>query len=171
MTCLHRLLRDLHTVEANLEFWQNRLHQGSHLRFMLFGQGPVSFAHDVLCTLERKRRQRMTSATDKIERRVSSIVYLTLTPCLIAKQGNAVPASVPHLCHSNAMARCPGLQMHHHVRQNCTNSIAGPLATISLVCHTHLDTDLFILITSPLHTEVPFAICQSTPAWGELLTM
>ena len=73
MTCLRRLLRDLHTVEANLEFWQNRLHQGSHLRFMLFGQGPVSFAHDVLSTLERKHRQRMTSATDKIERRVSAI--------------------------------------------------------------------------------------------------
>lgn len=70
MTCLCRLLRDLHTVEANLEFWQNRLHRGSHLRFMLFGQGPVSFAHDVLSTLERKHRQRTTSATDKIERRV-----------------------------------------------------------------------------------------------------
>ncbi|DBA83396.1 hypothetical protein WJX79_000744 [Trebouxia sp. C0005] len=65
-----RLLRDLHTVEANLEFWQNRLHQGSHLRFMLFGQGPLSFAHDVVSTLERKHKQRMTSATDKIERRV-----------------------------------------------------------------------------------------------------
>ena len=65
-----RLLRDLHTVDANLEFWQNRLHQGSHLRFMLFGQGPLSFAHDVVSTLERKHKQRKTSATDKIERRV-----------------------------------------------------------------------------------------------------
>lgn len=85
MTCLCRLLRDLHTVEANLEFWQSRLHQGSHLRFMLFGQGPVSFAHDVLCTLERKHRQRMISATDKIERRVSSALRLTTTPCLVPK--------------------------------------------------------------------------------------
>lgn len=37
---------------------------------MLFGQGPLSFAHDVVSTLERKHKQRMTSATDKIERRV-----------------------------------------------------------------------------------------------------
>lgn len=71
--CLQcRLLRDLHTVEATLEFWQNRLHQGSHLRFMLFGQGPISFAYDVVSALERKHKQRMTSATDKIERRVRS---------------------------------------------------------------------------------------------------
>ena len=46
---------------------------------MLFGQGPVSFAHDVLSTLERKHRQRMTSATDKIERRVSSPLCVTMT--------------------------------------------------------------------------------------------
>lgn len=70
-----RLLRDLHIVEANLEFWQNRLHQGSHLRFMLFGQGPLSFAHDVVSTLERKHKQRMTSATDKIERRVRVMLH------------------------------------------------------------------------------------------------
>lgn len=43
---------------------------------MLFGQGPVSFAHDVLSTLERKHKQRMTSATDKIERRVSIHLFL-----------------------------------------------------------------------------------------------
>lgn len=66
-----RLLRDLQEVEANLDFWQNRLHQGSHLRFMLFGQGPISFASDVISALERKHKQRMSSATDKIERRVT----------------------------------------------------------------------------------------------------
>ncbi len=40
---------------------------------MLFGQGPLSFAHDVVSTLERKHKQRMTSATDKIERRVRAV--------------------------------------------------------------------------------------------------
>ena len=86
-----RLLRDLHTVEANLEFWQNRLHQGSHLSFMLFGQGPVSFAHDVLLTLERKHRQRMTSATDKIERRVGSLSLKVAKPCVMTYTDTFLP--------------------------------------------------------------------------------
>lgn len=120
MTCLRRLLRDLHTVEANLEFWQNRLHRGSHLRFMLFGQGPISFAHDVLSTLERKHRQRMTSATDKIERRVSSPLCITTTLC------NAILEKYfdyPSLSHVNFVLQYVPMCYFHYCHPISTNPL------------------------------------------------
>ena len=63
-------------VDRNLHFWQARLKQGRHLRFMLFGQGPLSFVKDVVSGVRDKRHKRLLSATDKIERRVSSCWWL-----------------------------------------------------------------------------------------------
>ena len=63
-------------MDRNLHFWQARLKQGSHLRFMLFGQGPLSFVKDVVSGVRDKRHKRLLSATDKIERRVSSCWWL-----------------------------------------------------------------------------------------------
>ena len=66
------MLKDMKAVDRNLHFWQARLKQGSHLRFMLFGQGPLSFVKDVVSGVRDKRHKRLLSATDRIERRVSS---------------------------------------------------------------------------------------------------
>ena len=70
MLCLvrRRLVRDLSVVEENLDFWAESLRQGQHLRTILFGQGPLSFAKDMRRALAGHRSE--WSATDRIERRV-----------------------------------------------------------------------------------------------------
>ena len=64
-----RLVRDLSVVEENLDFWAESLRQGQHLRTIMFGQGPLSFARDMRRVLAGHRSD--WSATDRIERRVS----------------------------------------------------------------------------------------------------
>ena len=44
----HRIIHDLHTTEANLNFWKQILDQGSHSRFHLLSMGPAAFARDVM---------------------------------------------------------------------------------------------------------------------------
>lgn len=73
---MSRLVWDLSSVEASLDFWTERLRQGQHLRTMLFGQGPVSFAKDICLTVARKQQQRQLTATDRIEQRVSLQSYV-----------------------------------------------------------------------------------------------
>lgn len=75
-----RLIWDLSRVEKSLEFWSERLRQDQHLRTMLFGQGPVSFAKDV--TRIVSRRQSAHSPSDRIERRVTSSIISSLAICL-----------------------------------------------------------------------------------------
>eukprot|EP00891_Asterochloris_glomerata_P003299 jgi/Astpho2/3299/Aster-x0572 len=86
-----RLLKDMKAVDRNLHFWQARLKQGSHLRFMLFGQGPLSFVKDVVSGVRDKRHKRLLSATDKIERRIIVLRSLRgqLAEALAEVQGGA----------------------------------------------------------------------------------
>ena len=67
----HRLVSELSLVERNLDYWLERLRQGKHLRTMLFGQGPVSFAKDVRNLLPIHKSERRDTASERIERRVS----------------------------------------------------------------------------------------------------
>jgi hypothetical protein len=64
-----RLVSELSLVEKNLDFWVERLRQGKHLRTMLFGQGPVSFAKDLKQII--RKQERRDTASERIERRVS----------------------------------------------------------------------------------------------------
>lgn len=63
-----RLLHDAAAVDASLGFWSGRLRGGAHARLLLLGQGPVSFAADVLAALRRNLGR--LSATEQIERKV-----------------------------------------------------------------------------------------------------
>lgn len=80
--CVRRLVWALNVVEANLDFWVERLRQGQHLRTMLFGQGPVSFARDVYLILAQRRHEHQLTATDRLEQRVGSP-----PPCPSAPRG------------------------------------------------------------------------------------
>ena len=86
-----RLIWDLSRVEKSLEFWSERLRQDQHLRTMLFGQGPVSFAKDV--TRIVSRRQSAHSPSDRIERRVRSCFMSRLALCLSSRLLPAVSPS------------------------------------------------------------------------------
>jgi len=69
---------ELSLVEKNLDFWVERLRQGKHLRTMLFGQGPVSFAKDVRQIITRQERR--DTASERIERRVRGDISWPVHP-------------------------------------------------------------------------------------------
>lgn len=68
-----RLLHAIDAADSSLCFWRQRLKQGSHLSFLLLGQGPTSFVLDCVDALRSRLRlgaSKQPNATDQIERRV-----------------------------------------------------------------------------------------------------
>jgi len=52
-----RVLAELNTIEANLQFWTRRLDVGRHFWFTLFRRGPIEFAKKVAQLVRHGRRQ------------------------------------------------------------------------------------------------------------------
>ncbi|KAH7618699.1 hypothetical protein Ndes2526B_g05616 [Nannochloris sp. 'desiccata'] len=73
-----RILAEMDTIEANLQFWTRRLDEGRHFWFTLFRRGPVEFAKKVAQLVRRGRRQEgnqipendLVSDAELVEKRV-----------------------------------------------------------------------------------------------------
>lgn len=73
-----RILAELDTIEANLQFWTRRLNAGRHFWFTLFRRGPIGFAKKVAQLVRHGRRQEgdqisrndLVSDAELVEKRV-----------------------------------------------------------------------------------------------------